>query len=278
MPSIEWIKLTTTMFDDDKIRLIESMPDRDTLLVIWVKLLTQAGKCNASGHLILSERIAFNDEMLATIFNRPVNTVRLALKTFEEMGMIERDDTIYITNWEKHQNIETMDKIRELTRIRVQKHRENKKQLPATLPVTLRNAQRIEKREEEKELKTLVERPADAPTVSDPSKQQHSWLVGWYCWAFAELTGEKYLFSKADAKIISTLLKNNGLSVVLERSTYWLLDEDRFPRGSPTIKGLLDGWNRMAARDGTEDALKRGLLPPEGTSLKTFTPWKEQQT
>lgn len=32
------------MFDDEKIRIIESMPDADTILICWIKLLSLAGK------------------------------------------------------------------------------------------------------------------------------------------------------------------------------------------------------------------------------------------
>src|SRR5690606_13932590 len=125
---VKWIKLSTNMFEDEKIRLIESIPDADALLVIWIKLLAQAGKTNASGYIFLNENIPYTDEMLATIFNRPINTIRLALKTFQEFGMIEISDNhfINIINWEKHQNIAGLEKIREQTRKRVAKHREKK--------------------------------------------------------------------------------------------------------------------------------------------------------
>ncbi len=129
MSNIKWIKLSTAMFEDEKIRLIEQMPDADTILVIWVKLLAQAGKTNASGYIYLNQNIPYTEEMLATIFNRPVNTVRLALKVFQEFGMIDIDDDQYISisNWEKHQNIEGLEKIREQTRKRVAKHREKQR-------------------------------------------------------------------------------------------------------------------------------------------------------
>ncbi|MDD5487212.1 MAG: phage replisome organizer N-terminal domain-containing protein, partial [Dehalococcoidales bacterium] len=72
----------------------------------------------------------YTEEMLAIIFNRPVNTVRLALKTFKEFNMIEMDEKgLLVTNWEKHQNIAGLDKIREQTRLRVQKHRARQKAL-----------------------------------------------------------------------------------------------------------------------------------------------------
>lgn len=149
MPDVKWIKLSTNMFEDEKIRLIEQMPDADTILVIWVKLLSQAGKTNASGYIYLNENIPYTDEMLATIFNRPLGTIRLALETFKSFGMIEIDEYSFlsIANWEKHQNIEGLEKIRQQTRERVAKHRESKKlQQPknVTENVTLRNATDIE--------------------------------------------------------------------------------------------------------------------------------------
>src|SRR5699024_2759171 len=77
----------------------------------------------------LNENIPYTEEMLATIFGRPVNTVRLALKTLREFGMIhiDEDSFIHITNWEKHQNVEGMERARKQTRKRVQRHREKQK-------------------------------------------------------------------------------------------------------------------------------------------------------
>ncbi len=130
MASVKWIKITTGMFDDEKIRLIEGMPDKDSVLVIWIKLLVQAGRTNANGYIFLNENIPYTDEMLATLFNRPLNTVRLALDIFKKFGMIEMDENgIAVLNWEKHQNVEGLEKIREQTRKRVQEHRERQKLL-----------------------------------------------------------------------------------------------------------------------------------------------------
>ncbi|TWJ95196.1 phage replisome organizer N-terminal domain-containing protein [Bacillus licheniformis] len=125
MAEVKWIKLSTQMFEDEKIKLIEQMPEADTILIIWVKLLAQAGKTNASGYIFLSKNIPYTDEMLATIFNRPLPIVRMALQTFQRFGMIEIDEHnfINISNWEKHQNIEGMEKIREQNRIRKQRQR-----------------------------------------------------------------------------------------------------------------------------------------------------------
>lgn len=147
--SISWIKITTNIFDDEKILLIESLPEADSIIVIWFKLLTLAGKCNNDGVLMLNDKIPYTEEMLATIFRRPINTVRLALSTFEKYGMIVTlHNAITIPNWEKHQQIETFDKIKEQNKARQKAYRERQKMLleenstkkdNITLPVTESN-------------------------------------------------------------------------------------------------------------------------------------------
>lgn len=130
MADVKWIKITTDVFDDEKILLIESLPDADSIIVIWFKLLCLAGKQNNSGVFMMNNQIAYTDRMLATIFRRKEATVQLALKTFEEFGMIELiDGVITIPNWEKHQSIDQLEKIKEQTRKRVAKHREKQKML-----------------------------------------------------------------------------------------------------------------------------------------------------
>lgn len=138
---IKWIKISTDMFDDEKIAIISSMPEANAMLVIWIRLLALAGKTNDGGSIYFDEGIPYTDEMLSTIFRQPLNIVRLALATFEKFRMIERhEDQIYICNWEKHQNIEGMEKIRFLTAERVRKHRERKQLEDCNVTVTNCNA------------------------------------------------------------------------------------------------------------------------------------------
>lgn len=152
---VKWIKIVTDIFDDEKILLIESMPEADGIIVIWFKILCLAGKINNFGILTMNDRIAYTEEMLANIFRRPLSTVRLALTTFEQFGMIEIvNNTIVIPNWEKHQNIEGMERVKEQTRKRVREYRDRQR-IGATLPkanedVTLRVTQ-CNAPEEEKE-------------------------------------------------------------------------------------------------------------------------------
>ena len=130
MADVKWIKITTDIFDDEKMALIDAMPEHDGIIVIWFKLLCMAGKQNNGGVFMLNDKIAYTDEMLATIFRRPINTVRLALNTFEQFGMIAIVNNAYtIPNWDKHQSLDKLEAAKEKNRLRVAKHREKQKML-----------------------------------------------------------------------------------------------------------------------------------------------------
>lgn len=130
MSEVKWIKIVTDIFDDEKMCLIESLPSADSIIVIWFKLLCLAGKNNNSGVFLMNDRIAYTDEMLATVFRRDVNTVRLALDTFERFGMIEIiDGVITIPNWNKHQTLDSYEKRKERDRLYQAERRAKQKAL-----------------------------------------------------------------------------------------------------------------------------------------------------
>ena len=131
MSEIKWIKLSTGVFDNRKIKQIERMPDGDALIVIWFKLLVLAGNINDGGAVWFTRDIPYTDQLLASEFNRPLTTIQLALDTFLKFGMIEIvDNIIQVSNWEKYQSVEGMERIREQTRKRVAECRERKKLTP----------------------------------------------------------------------------------------------------------------------------------------------------
>ena len=130
MADVKWIKITTDIFDDEKILLIESMPSSDSIITIWFKLLILAGKQNNNGVFMMSNKLPYTDEMLATIFRRDINTVRLALSTFEKFGMIEIvDNVITIPNWNKHQTLDAYERKKERDRAYQKDRRERQKML-----------------------------------------------------------------------------------------------------------------------------------------------------
>lgn len=126
MSDIKWVKVSTGIFDDEKIMYIEAMPNGNSLILVWFKLLCLAGKLNNGGELKLNDNIPYTVKMLSAIFRTKEQLVDKALEVFENFGMISRDDgVIIITNWAKHQSVEKMDKIREQGRNRQQRYREN---------------------------------------------------------------------------------------------------------------------------------------------------------
>jgi predicted phage replisome organizer len=129
MAEVKWIKIVTDVFDDEKILMIETLPDADSIIVIWFKLLCLAGKQNNGGVFLLG-RMPYTDEMFATVFRRPINTVRLALKTFVDFGMIEIiNNTVTIPNWVKHQSLDAYEKKKERDRLYQAERRAAQKQI-----------------------------------------------------------------------------------------------------------------------------------------------------
>lgn len=119
MADVKWIKITTDMFDNRKIKHLRRLPDGDRIVLIWVMLLTLAGRCNSGGMIFLTENIPYTPKMLADELDFEESTVQLALNALEQLGMIQTNDNgfIAVTGWEKHQNIEGMEKIRESKRL-----------------------------------------------------------------------------------------------------------------------------------------------------------------
>ncbi len=147
---VKWIKVSVNLFDDEKIRLIEAMPEADAILNIWLRLILLAGKTNDSGLIYMMDNVPYTDEMLSTLFDKKLNIIRLAVDVFEKFGMIEiqEDGSILLSNFCKYQNIERLEEIKEQNRLRQAKFRgkaKQKKQLSSgsekdvTLSVTLPN-------------------------------------------------------------------------------------------------------------------------------------------
>jgi predicted phage replisome organizer len=125
METVKWIKVYTDIFDNEKALLIDGMPKPDNILIIWIKLLVLAGKQNNSG---VFDGLINNTTKFAAAFHRPKKQVENAFNAFKELEMIEENDgVISIKNWEKYQNIDGLEKIREHTNERQKRYRENKK-------------------------------------------------------------------------------------------------------------------------------------------------------
>lgn len=172
---VKWIKITTDIFDDEKILMIESMPSADSIIVIWFKLLTFAGKQNNDGVFLMSNQIAYTDEMLASIFRRNVNAVRLALQVFEQFGMIEIvDNVITIPNWGKHQTLDAYEKKKKRDRERIARKRAEQKALVAkSSDMSPDKSPDVAVSEEEREGEEEKEEISNDISKKKPTKHKH---------------------------------------------------------------------------------------------------------
>lgn len=120
MADVKWIKITVDMFDNRKIRHLRKLPEGNSICLIWVMLLTMAGRCNAGGMVFLTENIPYSPKMLADELDFEESTVCLALEAFERLGMVSTSSEgfLHVTGWEEHQNAAGLDKIREQNRQR----------------------------------------------------------------------------------------------------------------------------------------------------------------
>ena len=175
--AVKWIKLTTDMFDNRKIKHLRRLPDGNNIVLIWVMLLTMAGRCNSNGIIFLTENIPYTPEMLADELDFEEKTVQLALNAFEQLNMIVTNNEFFaIAGWEKYQNIDGMAKIREQNRLAQQRFREKRKLLneceeamsdDSNMTVILRNGTDIDKEEDKEERKrnnTNTNKPRKKPS------------------------------------------------------------------------------------------------------------------
>ena len=158
MADVKWIKITTDIFDDEKILLIESLPDAYAIITVWFKLLCLAGKQNNSGVFMMGQ-IAYTDKMLATIFRMKETTVQLALQTFEQFGMVEIiDGVITIPNWGKHQNLDQLESKKEYMRNYMKEYREKQKLLTSGKPSCKTNSKsNVSEADKEEEIEKEIE-------------------------------------------------------------------------------------------------------------------------
>ena len=168
MAEVKWVKLTTDMFDNRKIKHLRKLPEGNNIVLIWVMLLTMAGRCNSGGMIFLTENIPYTPKMLADELGFEENTVILALKVLEQLDMIVTDNGFFsIAGWEEYQNIEGMEKIREQNRLRQAKFKQKQKLLASNVTdnVTVTQGNAIEVEKEEDKEKDFFTTTTDEPPM-----------------------------------------------------------------------------------------------------------------
>lgn len=259
MADVKWIKIVTDIFDNEKIMLIESLPEADTIIVLWFKLLCLAGKQNNDGVFTLNDRIPYTEEMFSAIFRRPTATVKLALQTFQNFGMIEIvNNVVTIPNWNKHQTLDSYEKKKERDRIYRAERRANQRALITqssdSRPTVAKKSSCVVVSDIEEDIERDIDiesiggyggSMAQAPTPSGDKKETlHKY--GSYGWV--RLTADQY------AKLVSDLGQAE-----LDRCIGYI-DESAQSSGN---KNRWKDWNLVVRRCSREKWGMRGQKEPE---------------
>jgi predicted phage replisome organizer len=172
MADVKWIKLTTDMFDNRKIKHLRRLPDGNNIVLLWVMLLTMAGRCNAGGMIFLTENIPYTTKMLADELDFEETTVELGIQALDQLNMIvTKNGCFSIAGWEEYQNIDGMEKIKEQNRIRHKNWYDRNKSLPnvrSNVSLTQPNATDIDK-----DLDIDLDKELSISTPTAPKKHKY---------------------------------------------------------------------------------------------------------
>lgn len=177
MDDIKWIKLSTGLPDNRKIKQIRKLPQGDTIALMWVFLMCLAGEVNENGLVYFTKEIPYTEDMLADEFDMDLNVVKLGLATFQRFGMIDIvNDIVCLSSWEKWQSTDSLETIREQTRKRVAKHRKKQKMLACnvTSNVTVTQCNATEEDIEE-EIEIELEKDNISASAKSPKPIKHKY-------------------------------------------------------------------------------------------------------
>ena len=112
MEKVRWIKLSTDIFSNRKIKILLKERDGDTYFRMWIQILTIAGECNRNGGLYISDNVPFKIEDFTNIIGKSSKTFTKVFRKFIDLGMlIYKDNTYFVKNWNKYQSTEKFNKI-----------------------------------------------------------------------------------------------------------------------------------------------------------------------
>lgn len=170
MAEIQWIKLSTDLFSNRKIRQLERSADGAEITLIWVKLLCLAGIVNDRGQVYIAEDIPYTPELLAAEVGCTDEVAARALELFERFDMAKKNENghIYICDWERHQNSEALDKMHQKHReAQARYYRKQKEKSSLTSALTSADAPKEKDKEKEKEKNKENEKSRCAATAPE---------------------------------------------------------------------------------------------------------------
>lgn len=277
--SVKWIKLSTDMFDDEKIRLIKAMPKGDTYICIWAELLCLAGRQNNDGIFLMSDK-PYTAEMLATILNRTPKTVKEAVRVLTDYGMlINESGVLAITKWNKHQSLEELKEDRrdrrEYMREYMKEYMRNKRQKSDDVKQNVKQEKsnkldklNTQEREEEIELERDLYRESESNNILSPPPEHEKNVYGKFVNVFLsdeELGQLKAQFTDWADRIdkLSLYLESTGKSYKSHYATIvkWAREDEKSGSGVALLqRQKKNNFANYGGDEGMNDFEKKMLL------------------
>ena len=160
-----WLKLKDDFFDNEKIKIMESMENGKDYIIFLLKL--QVKSIKNVGHLRLNADIPYNEQMLATITNTNIDVVRSAIKILQQIGLLQilDDGTYFMAKVAEltGSEVDSAERVRQ-HRIRIESDKTGQKALQCNNDVTKCNTDIEIEKELEKEYNTSA-----SPVLLEPS-------------------------------------------------------------------------------------------------------------
>ena len=87
MKPFSWIKLSTDFFEDPKILRLQTYPEKDFLLIFWIKIVILSLRRN-DGLLLIDDELPYSVSDFVSMFKKDESVIRMALSIFEKLNMI----------------------------------------------------------------------------------------------------------------------------------------------------------------------------------------------
>ena len=126
---LQWIKLDINISEDDKIMEILEHDDGYSFCWLWINMICLSMKSPIPGFLLKSIDRPYNAKALSHKLRIPVSTVERGCQIFLQLQMIcINNDVIEIINFEKWQNVESINRQREISRASSKRYRDRQRQ------------------------------------------------------------------------------------------------------------------------------------------------------
>lgn len=104
-----WLKLQNDFFNRDEIKIIKGMPNGKDYLIFYLEIMLKS--INTKGTLMFKDAIVYTPEMLASITQTDIDTVRVAIDLFVKLGLIEvlNNGALFMKEVHKLVGSETID-------------------------------------------------------------------------------------------------------------------------------------------------------------------------